>query len=186
MYTHTHGVCKPLCRGRVDGGRRGRHHNASTHTPTIPICCHAVSPLSLSLSLPFLSLIHVCLHRTLRYIGTGGPCNARTSHAYTWIILPASPAQKIHKLSSFTSISSAVASSVASCRLSYAPVLCIATSSRCAPRRLSSTRQPSTRTQALGSRFHRPRTVGRRLCQRLALCQRCKFQIDLQTRLVKN
>lgn len=92
MYTHTHGVCKPLCRGRVDGGRRGRHHNASTHTPTIPICCHAVSPLSLSLSLPFLSLIHVCLHRTLRYIGTGGPCNARTSHAYTWIILPASPA----------------------------------------------------------------------------------------------
>lgn len=49
MYTHTHGVCKPLCRGRVDGGRRGRHHNASTHTPTIPICCHAVSPLSLSL-----------------------------------------------------------------------------------------------------------------------------------------
>lgn len=49
MYTHTHSVCKPLCRGRVDGGRRGRHHNASTHTPTIPICCHAVSSLSLSL-----------------------------------------------------------------------------------------------------------------------------------------
>ena len=93
VYTHT--VCLNRC---VEGEPTVVEEGDITmHRRTLRRFLYVTTPLaaslSLSLSLPFLSLIHVCLHRTLCYIRTGvPPCNARTFHAYTWIILPPSPA----------------------------------------------------------------------------------------------
>lgn len=56
MYTHTHSVCKPLCRGRestvVEEG------DITMHRRTLRRFLYVATPLTLSLSLSTLSLAH--------------------------------------------------------------------------------------------------------------------------------
>lgn len=125
-----HNVCNPMCRGRYDGQwKRASQCTIDAHSDDSYMSLLSLSrSSSISLTLPFLSFIHVCLHRTLRYIRTGVPPVTREPLTHTRGSSSSSsssshsPTQKVHKVSSFTSISSAVASSVASCRFSYARV----------------------------------------------------------------
>lgn len=121
-----HNVCNPMYRGRYDGQQKRASQCIDAHSDDsyMSLRCSLSRSSSISLTLPFLSFIHVCLHRTLRYIRTGVPPVTREplTHTRGSSSSSHSPTQKVHKVSSFTSISSAVASSVASCRFSYARV----------------------------------------------------------------